>query len=51
MSLPTTVNPSELAPLVDAAAQAVEERVIAWRRDGVRVQRNRSCGMPAAEKR
>jgi amidohydrolase len=33
MSLPTTVRPSELAPLIDAAAQAVEERVVAWRRD------------------
>jgi amidohydrolase len=33
MSLPSTVRPSELAPLIDAAAQAVEERVIAWRRD------------------
>jgi amidohydrolase len=33
MSLPTTIHPSELAPRIDAAAQAVEERVIAWRRD------------------
>jgi len=33
MSLPTTIHPSELAPLIDAAAAAVEERVIAWRRD------------------
>jgi amidohydrolase len=33
MSLPTTIRPSALAPLIDAAAAAVEERVIAWRRD------------------
>lgn len=33
MSLPSTIRPSELAPLIDAAAQAVEERVVAWRRD------------------
>ena len=33
MSLPTTIRASELASLIDAAAQAVEERVIAWRRD------------------
>jgi len=33
MNLPSTVRPSELAPLIDAAAHAVEERVMAWRRD------------------
>lgn len=33
MSTPTTVRPSELASLIDTAAAAVEERVIAWRRD------------------
>ncbi len=33
MSLPTTVSPSTLAARIDAAAQAVEEKVIAWRRD------------------
>ncbi|MFO1220017.1 MAG: amidohydrolase [Burkholderiaceae bacterium] len=33
MSLPTTVRATELAASIDAAAKAVEERVIAWRRD------------------
>ncbi len=33
MSLPASIRPSELAALIDTAAQAVEERVIAWRRD------------------
>ncbi len=33
MSLPTAVSPSTLAASIDAAAQAAEEKVIAWRRD------------------
>jgi len=33
MTLPTTIHPSALASPIDAAARAVEERVIAWRRD------------------
>jgi metal-dependent amidase/aminoacylase/carboxypeptidase family protein len=33
MTLPTTIHPSGLASPIDAAARAVEERVIAWRRD------------------
>jgi amidohydrolase len=33
MSLPTAVSPSTLAARIDAAAQAAENQVIAWRRD------------------
>jgi len=33
MTLPTSIHPSALASPIDAAARAVEERVIAWRRD------------------
>jgi amidohydrolase len=33
MSAAPTIRPSELAPLIDSAAAAVESRVIAWRRD------------------
>jgi amidohydrolase len=33
MSLPTTVLASELAHRIDAAAEAAEARVVAWRRD------------------
>ncbi len=33
MSIPSTVQASQLAPRIDAAAAAVESRVIAWRRD------------------